>query len=500
MNYVAVDLGANGGKVCLGQVADGQFEMSEVYRFDNRPVEREGRYVWDIEAIVDHVERGIARADGQVDAIESIGVDTWGLDFGLLADGDLIASPYSYRDPTLVSTREDLEAQVGRTALFETTGITNWNTPNTICQYHYLAHEEPELFEQADRLLMTPQLVSYLLGAEPRCEPTIASTTQLFDPETRTWATDLFEYLDLPTNPLPEIRPAGTPIGCLRSDLTDSLSSAPDIVLPASHDTAGAVAGLPLSAGSKAFLSAGTWFLCGVELDSPVRTDDAFAVGASNELGIEDTVRFLKNVTGFFLLEECRAAWEAEDGGENDTDGEGEYDYGHLLDAMASVEPFGPLVDPDDPLFEIDRDMPEAIREYCRETDQSIPRTVGEVTRCVLESLAAKTAIVLEDILTVAGSESETLHLGGGGAYNTPFCRMLAGAIERPVVAGPAEATAAGNVLSQALATGELTDLAAGRELVENGLAVETYRPKADDRWTTARERMGALVDSQVGE
>jgi rhamnulokinase len=493
MAHLAVDLGASGGKLYVGAVADGSFTVEQVARFDNRPVERAGRYVWDLEAIHEAVRAGVRTAITRYD-IETVAVDTWGVDFGLLADGEPVEAPYAYRDPSLESTVDAITETVGRYELFERTGINHWNIPNTLWQYHYLASERPDVLSRADRLVMMPQLVATLLGADPCGEPTIASTSQMLDPRTREWDRGLLERLGLPTDLLPTLADPGTTVGSLAGHRQDV-----DIVLPASHDTAGAVAALPLSDGASAFLSTGTWFIVGLELEEPLLTREAFELGASNELGAGGTVRLVSNVNGFFLLEEAREAWASEGG---------RPDYGALVDAARSASTDA-LVNPDDPLFGIEGSMPDRIRTYCRSTGQPVPDTRGEVVRVIVESLAAKVAVTLADLLRAAGESVDRLHVGGGGVRNELFCRRLASAVDRPVRAGPADATAVGNVLVQAIAAGGLEDLAAGRGLVAEAMSLSTYEPGANgpgagveggpasDR---ARERMRQLCAETVGD
>lgn len=480
MSHLAVDLGASGGKMYIGTFDDG-IAVEPVGRFDNRPVERNGRYVWDLERLLANLRAEIEAVVSTRD-VDTVAVDTWGVDFGLLADGEPLSDPYSYRDPDLDATIDEITEEVGRFELFRRTGINHWNIPNTLWQYHYLATEQPDLLSQADRLVMMPQLIATLLGARPTCEPTIASTTQMLNPETRKWDRTLVDLLDLPTEPLPEIEQSGTTVGTL--DTGDV-----DIVLPASHDTASAVAGLPLDDDSSAFLSTGTWFIAGLELDAPVLTRDAFDLGASNELGADDTVRFLSNINGFFLLEECRESWA--------TNGE-RPSYGTLMAAAADATTDA-VVNPDDPLFGIEGAMPDRIRRYCRKTDQQVPETRGAVVRVILRSLASKAAIRLEDLTTAAGTSIDRLYLGGGGVRNELFCQQLAAAVDLPVYAGPADATAVGNILLQAIATGTVSDLTEGRRLVTEGMPVTEYQPPTGASVAAARDRMRNLCDRTIG-
>ncbi|PSP82500.1 rhamnulokinase [Halobacteriales archaeon QS_1_68_17] len=482
MGHLAIDLGANGGKAYVGRF-DGGLTVDEVHRFDNRPVERGGRYVWDVEHLLSGIVRSIERADAR-GAVETVGIDTWGVDFGLLADGSLLRAPTSYRDPAVTSTRDEILDRLTRREIFEATGINHWNTPNTLWQYHHLVTRERETFEAADRLLMTPQLLSVLLGGRPAGERTIASTTQMLDPRSGTWAEGLLDELDLPTGPLPAVEPAGATLGTLDPDIAGDTESTPELVSTASHDTAAAVAALPFAGEGRLFLSTGTWFIPGVELDAPRIDDRAFAAGASNELGVDGSVRFLKNVTGFFLLEECREAW----------DGTGPLAYEELVAAAREAEPFGPLVDPDADRFDIEGEMPARIRAYCEATGQRPPGDRGELTRCIFESLATRTALAVEELLDVAGVDADRLHLGGGGVRNDLFCELLASAVGRPVFAGPADATAIGNVLTQAVATGALDDVATGREYVREAFAPTEYEPGREAGWADAKSRMRDLL------
>ncbi|QIO21979.1 rhamnulokinase family protein [Haloarcula sp. JP-L23] len=484
MNHVAIDIGASGGTVYLGSVTPTDFDVREVHRFDNRPVERDGRYVWDLAALRERMVDGLRAAGDRADDVDTVGIDTWGLDFGLLADGEVLRDPVSYRDPDATATRESLFEAVDERRVFEATGITNWNTPNTLWQLHTIAHEDPALLERADSLLMMPQLLTTLLGGRQCGEVTVASTTQMVDPSERAWATDLLDEVSLPTDLLPALEEPGRRLGPVADDVAAALPSTPDLVTPASHDTAAAVAGLPLSEDA-AFLNTGSWFILGVERDAPVRNDAAFEHGVSNELGVDGTVRLLKNVNGFFLLEECREAWrEAGD----------PVDYDHLLSAARKAAARAALVDPDAEAFGIDAPMPEQIRAYCRRTDQPVPTGQGGVVRCLLDSLVTKTALELDALASVVEDPPSSINLGGGGVRNELFCQLLADATGIPVVAGPVEATAVGNLLTQALAVDTLPDLAAGRRLVESAFQTARYAPTHTEGWGRAKERMADLA------
>ncbi|AUG49403.1 rhamnulokinase (plasmid) [Haloarcula taiwanensis] len=490
MNHVAIDIGASGGTVFLGEVTESSFAVQEVHRFDNRPVERDGRYVWDVDTLVDHIGDGLRAADDRADGLDTVGIDTWGLDFGLLADGELLRDPVSYRDPESTATREQVFEAVGKRRLFDATGITNWNTPNTLWQLHTIAKREPERLEESDGLLMMPQLLSTRIGGVPVGEVTIASTTQMVDPEERTWAIDLLDELSVPTDLLPDLSEPGQCLGAVDDDVVSGLSSTPEIVTPASHDTAAAVGGLPLVEDA-AFLNTGSWFVLGVERDGPVRTDAAFEQAVSNELGVDGSVRLLKNINGFFMLEECREAWR--EAGKS-------VDYGDLLSAAEKAPPRTALVDTDADAFGIDEPMPDQIRAYCRRTDQPVPTGQGGIVRCLLDSLAAKTALELDALAAVIDDPPSRIVLGGGGVRNELFCQLLADATDRPVSTGPVEATAVGNVLTQAVAAGTVSDIETGRQLVESAFETTTYEPGTTGEWADAKDRLAALTDDSLSE
>ena len=482
--YLSVDIGANGGKMYAGRIDGDHLEFSEVHRFDNRPVERDGRYVWDVPHLTTEVADGIEKADAMASDLASVAVDTWGVDFGLFADGDLIQPPYAYRDQEISSTKADLLAAKSKREIFEATGLNHWNAECSLWQYHYLSREEPAVLEAADRIAMMPQVITAGLGGRPAGEATIASTTQMLDPRERDWAWTFLRDLDLPVDPLPEIEPVGTSVGSLSPEIGRRIDSDPELLLPTSHDTAAAVAAMPFDGDNRAFLSTGTVFIAGVERDEPDLSTAAFEVGATNELGPEGTVRFLRNMNnGFFLVEECRETWREQ--GKS-------YAYDELLAGARQADPFRSLVDPDHRTFSTMGDMPAKIADYCRETGQPVPRNEGETTRCILESLAANTALLLDDLLGVAGG-SDRVHVGGGGVRNELFCQMVAEATDRSVIAGPVEAAAVGNLFTQARAAGQVDGLADWRALVERSIDFQRYEPEQPDAWDDAKRRVQEL-------
>jgi len=488
-NHVAIDVGSNGGTIWVGRRDGDSLDVGEVYRFDNGPVERDGRYVWAIDQLLDEIETGLLAAEREYGPLSTLAVETTGLDFTFFRDGEPMRDPYFYRDPSVTSTLDDLLKRVGKREIFDQTGINHWNVPNSLWQYHYQTHASPEIVQSAETLVMLPQVLTHAMGGSVNPDKSIASTAQMFDIESETWATDLLETLDLRTDLLPNLEEPGTKVGTLDESFAPGLDSRPDILLTATHDTACAVAATPFGAGDRTFLSTGSWFIVGIELDAPRVTDEAFAVEASNEYGAEGTTRFLKNVTGFNLLEYAREKWREEGN---------PHEYDVIFSEMADTDPFGPLIDPDADLFmagTLEGDIVEKIGQYCRETGQAVPEGVGEITRCLLESLAAKTAYALSQLQGAADVESDQLNAVGGGVRNEPFLRMLAGATGLPVVAGPVEATSLGNLLVQMNATDTITDLAEGRRLLRKTADLTAYEPADRDAWAETVDRMATLAD-----
>ncbi|KXA98912.1 rhamnulokinase [candidate division MSBL1 archaeon SCGC-AAA259J03] len=485
MSHIAVDLGASGGKMFLGEVNE-ELKVEEIYRFDNRPVESGDRYVWDVEYLREEILKGIRKAERKTGAFDSIGIDTWGLDFGLIKDGELMRDPYSYRDPKMKSTLDEILEETSKEEIFKATGINHWNVPNTLWQYHYISRKEPEVLEKAEKMIMMPQLISFLLGAEICGEETIASTSQMFDPRTRDWAESFLTELDLRVDILPELKEPGTRIGKLREDFAAGLENRPEILLPVSHDTGAAVAGMPLGEGHRAFLSTGSWFILGIELEQPKLSTEAFQIEASNEMGVEGTARFLKNINGFFILEECRKEWRKNDQ---------IYEYDRLIEKVREIDSLGPLINPDaNPFQTVEGDMTQKIASFCRDTGQEVPETEGEITQCIFESLALKTVMAFESLMEVAGTESDLIHLGGGGTRNEFFCEMLASIMGIPVLGGPVEAAACGNILTQAMAYNEIEDIKEGRELVKESMEFQRFEPEEDEGWDEAEETMRDLL------
>lgn len=471
--FVAVDLGAESGRVVRGSLRDGRVTVEQVHRFVNRPVALPDGLHWDVLALFADVSAGIAAAGERV---RGVGIDAWGNDFGLLdRAGSLIGNPWHYRDRRTRSSLEVIAARIDAGEIYRVTGTAPLPI-NTASQL--VAMEDSAQLEAAGRLLFLPDLFGYWLTGRPVTEQTIASTSQLLDVGTRTWATGVIDKLGIPRRLFDdEVVPPGTAVGRLRDH--------PEITLwtVAGHDTASAVAAVPAGTASFGYLSLGTWSLVGLELEAPVLTDDARRAGFSNEAGVDGTIRFLRNGTGLWLLQRCRAAWQSPS-------------YGDLVAAAEQAPGFQGLVDPDDPAFVSPRDMPAQLVAACRRGGQPVPGDRAAVVRCLLDSLACKHRWTLERAEQLAGRRAEVLHIVGGGAANELLCRLTADVTGRPVLAGPVEATAVGNLLVQARAAGELGSLGEIREVVARSFVPRRYEPHTSDRTEAAYQRFLTLLDS----
>ncbi|MFC4857663.1 rhamnulokinase [Actinophytocola glycyrrhizae] len=447
VRVAAADLGAASGRVIVGEVGADTLELRECHRFPNRPVRTAGTLHWDILALYQGVLDGLREA-GPVDGI---GVDSWAVDYGLLdAHGALLGNPVHYRDERTAGAKDNLE-RLGARELYATTGL-QFLPFNTI---HQLA-AEPRL-ALARRLLLIPDLLAYWLTGEQGAEVTNASTTQLLDVRTRTWATELIARTGAGAALFPPLREPGEVIG--------STQDGTPVIAVGSHDTASAVVGVPAQGERFAYISCGTWSLVGVELAAPVLTEAGRAANFTNELGVDGTVRYLRNVMGLWLLQECVREWGA--------------DTGELLRA-AAARPRGAVIDPDDPVFLPPGDMPARIVAACERAGQPVPTDRPGIVRCVVDSLADAHRRAVEDARALSGKVVDVVHIVGGGARNSLLCQLTADACGLPVVAGPVEATAIGNVLVQARALGALDgDLTRLRDLIRATQPVTRYQPSA---------------------
>src|SRR5215210_2808232 len=478
-SFLAADLGAASGRVVLGRFDGERMTLEEVHRFPNVPVRLPDGLRWDVLRILGEIEAGIAKAARGGGPIESLGVDSWGVDFGLLdRDGCLISNPYHYRDPRTEGMQERAFCRMSKEEIYETTGI-QFLPINTLFQL--LAMEDSPLLEAAQTLLLIPDLINYWLTGEKACEYTNATTTQLFDLEGGDWSRDLLERLGLPVEFLAPIIQPATELGSLLPAVAEEVGVGVPVFAVASHDTASAVVAVPARDENFAYISSGTWSLVGVETLGPVATPEAMEANFTNEGGFGGKTRLLKNVMGLWLLQECRRQWAREGH---------EYSYEELA-SLAEEAPSGPLVDPDHPAFLAPGDMASRIRSFCEETGQTPPDGPAAVARCVFESLALKYRHAIEQGESLADRDARMVNVVGGGSQNELLCQLTADASGLPVVAGPVEATGVGNVMVQAFAQDRVGSLDEIREVVRRSVEVREYEPQGEeDRWQEAFEKL----------
>lgn len=485
--YLAVDLGAGSGRVLAAEFDGDKLRLSALNRFENTPVALPSGHHWNLPSLYQHILDGLREATVQFeDTPVSVGVDTWGVDYGLLDQrGHLLGLPYQYRDARTRGMMERVFKRMPRREIYDRTGL-QFLLFNTI--YQLMSERElacPAL-DAARQLLFVPDLLSFWLCGEAVQERTIASTSQLYNPRQGDWDRELIKALDLPSGLFGPLTDAGTVLGKLRQDVADATGLHQlKVVCVAGHDTASAVAAVPSAEASPAYLSSGTWSLMGLELPDPVINDASYADGITNEIGIGHRVRFLKNIAGSWLIQESRRYWQAQ--GED-------LSYARLEQLAAEGEEFRSLVDPDDQRFlEVGR-MPEKIAEYCRETHQPVPKSPAEVMRCIYDSLALKYADVWRKLCAQRGSVPERLHLMGGGSQANLLNQCTANALGVPVFAGPVEATALGNVLAQMLADGAIANLEEGRGIVAKSFPAVEFVPKDADKWASAYGKFAELM------
>jgi rhamnulokinase len=470
--YLAFDLGAESGRAVLGYLNSGILRIEEVHRFANEPVEYAGSLHWDTPRL--WLEMRKALSGLKETRLEGIGVDAWGVDYALLGEGgELLQNPYHYRDMRTKGVMDDVFRIVPREEIYRATGI-QFMSINTLYQLFAARMQTPGMLKAAQRLLTIPDLLNYWLTGEVVCEFTNATTTQMVDPRTRSWAMELIDRLQLPTRLLAPIVEPGSLLGTLRSELAGSSALAGTrVIAPACHDTGSAIAAISAREGT-AFLSSGTWSLLGTEIDAPVITDEALRLNFTNEGGVNGTTRLLKNVMGLWMLRSCRQSWAA--------DGR-EYAYRELMELASREIPFQHLVDPDDESFLSPADMSAAIAAYCTKTSQPAPATPGAFVRTILESLAMRYRFVIRNLEKLIDRPIERIRVIGGGSQNRLLNQFTADATGRPVLAGPAEATALGNIAVQILATGGADSLQEVRAIVDRSFPTEVFEPAATDQW-----------------
>ena len=484
-NLIAFDLGASNGRAILGQLDGDKLTMRELHRFENNYIEMNGVFYWDLPYLYNQLKQGLlAFKQADVGELDCFGIDTWGVDYGLLdKNGHLLSNPRAYR----MAVDEDMENVwkiVDFPTLFARTGIATMNF-NTIYQLYRRKIEGDAALENAETLLLMPDLLGYFLTGEKKSEYTEVTTSMLYDPAARDWDWTTIDELGLPRKIFTEIDRAGVVRGKLRPELAEELSiNRASFAAVGTHDTASAVAAIP-GEGSFAFCSSGTWSLFGTETDEPILSDAVRDANFSNEGTIQGGFRPLKNIMGLWLIQECRRDWIKKGT---------KYSWDEIVAEAEKAEPFRSIIDPDYGEFFAGGDMVGKIQRYCADTKQPVPETVGQVARCIYESLALKYRWALERLEEIKGQHIDQLNIVGGGIQNKLLNRFVADAIDRKVVTGPIEGAAIGNILAQAMAIGEVRDIAHLRQIVRNSENVETYLPNHTAAWEENYKRLLALM------
>ena len=483
--FLAFDLGAESGRAVLGTLEGKVLSVRELHRFPNGPVTIGGHLHWDVPALFREIKDGLKICAEQITTeIESVAVDTWGVDFGLLdGKGRSLGLPFAYRDLRNVPAMETFLAKFPKERIYEITGI-QFLPFNSLFQLQALSLEDPDLLAAATDLLFMPDLFNYFLSGSISNEATIASTSQLLDPRRNEWSPELIGALGLPPRILHRLVPPGTIVGRLLPSIAAAGSKDLPVIATASHDTASAVAAVPALGTNWAFISSGTWSCMGIDVPTPLITPATMRLNFTNEGGLAGRIRFLKNVSGLWPVQQCRKIWSEDR----------PLSYDEMIAAAAEAPAFKTFIDPDCPDFLNPPDMPEAIRDFCRRTGQTVPSGRGEIVRCALESLALKYRTVLEELRQVSPHPIETIHVIGGGSRNELLCRFTAEATGLPVVTGPAEATAIGNIMGQALALGLVRSPEEIRIIVAASTDLKTYEPRDPRAWESAYDRFQGVT------
>lgn len=481
--YLAFDLGAESGRLIKGVLDRGRLSVQELHRFLNTPIQKNGSLCWDVENLFQEMMIGLGKAADNEDPISSISCDAWGLDYLLFdANGNVMSPSYHYRDERTTAAAKAVLKRISWETIFDQTGI-QYMPINTLFQ---LAAEPDKRLRKAGQMLTIGDGFNFLLSGVARVDQSSASTTQLYNPRTEGWADDLIADLGFPRSLFPDIVPCGTKLGPLRADIVKQSGlehediDEIEVVTSCSHDTAAAVAAVPATGRDWAFLSSGTWSLLGTETPVPFMTSVCRDLNFTNEIGYGGSVRVLKNIVGLWIVQECRREWARK---------EQDYDYAMLGHLAASADPFVYLINPEDPRFLTPGDMPDKIKAFCKETGQRAPKKPGEFIRCVLESLALLYRRTLHQLEECTGRKFERLHIVGGGSQNSVLNHFTANAVQIPVVVGPVEATAIGNVLVQAITLGHISSLEEARKIVRDSFPIQTIQPREAAVWEAGAER-----------
>lgn len=488
--YLALDLGAESGRVILGVLGNSRLSLSEEHRFITGPVILPTKYppqsgpsnqsdlslVWDFARFWDEIKKGTRLAQKK-GVINSIGVDAWGVDFALLdKNGLLLSLPFHYRDQRTSGMMEEVFKRLPKEKIFDITGI-QFMPLNTIFQLFSLSSTRAPILDVADKLLMVPDLINYWLTGKVVGEFSNATTSQLYDSRNGKWSDEIISALGLPEAIFPEIIPPGTILGPLRQSLIEELACHAIVIAPATHDTGSAVAAIPAKEKDFIWISSGTWSIVGMNTKQPIINDASFRENFTNEGGVEGTYRFSKNVMGLWILQQCKSQWNQAGL---------DYSYDDLTEIANMAPHLKSFIDPDFDEFLSPGEMVEKVKKYCLETQQPVPETDGEVVRAVLQGLALRYRYVIESLESILGMKTSTIHVVGGGSKNRILNQFTADAIGRRVYSGPVEATAIGNILVQAMANGDIESWQEGVEIINNSFDIEAFMPDDQEPWNAA--------------
>ncbi|MFQ9317561.1 rhamnulokinase [Dysgonomonas mossii] len=486
-NFLAFDLGATSGRSILGTFDNGKLELRELTRFGNDILQIQGKYYWNIYSIYNSIKEGMRAAASLDIAINAIGIDTWGVDFVYVAeDGTILSLPRSYRDPYTERSPEKYFKLIPKEEVYKLTGIQIMNF-NSLFQLYAAKMEKSAALQSAKEILFLPDALSYLLSGNKACEYTIASTSQLLNPLTKKIENKLLEAIEVHPSVIPPLIKPGKVVGLLRDSIAKEcgLNTIP-IIAVAGHDTASAIVSIPAKNKKFAYISSGTWSLMGIEVDEPIINERSYKMNFTNEGGVEGTIRFLKNITGMWLLEQCRKEWEQL--GRT-------YTYDEIIKMAKTVKGFQCFVDPDDAVFANPESMIESIIKFCTDSGQSAPKEDAEFIRCIFESLALKYKYVLSCLCELSPHAIEVLHIIGGGSQNKLLNQFTANATGLPIVAGPYEATAIGNIMMQTKGLGLVKSLKEIRTIINESFTLESYEPQDTELWNNAYEKFLKLIE-----
>lgn len=482
---LAFDFGASSGRAIIGTLDNGKITLNEVHRFSNDPVTVNGTFYWDVLRLFHEIKQGLLKAK-QAGGFDSIGIDTWGVDFGLLdKDGVLLENPVHYRDKRNIGMVEKAAKYIGKDEMYKLTGIQFMDF-NTAFQLLSIKENRPELLARAQSLLFMPDLFAYFLTGNKVSEYSIATTSQLVDINTRDWSKEMLKKLGLPEKIFNRIVPSGSVTGYLSDEICEELGlEKVPVIAVCGHDTQSAVTAVPSEKEDFAFISSGTWSLFGTETKKPIVNDLSYSFNVTNEGGFGYSTAFLKNICGLWLIQESRRQWIREGK---------EYSYAELEKAALREKPFARFIDPDAPEFAVPGNLPARITEYCRRTGQSVPENEGQTVRCIYESLALRYRAVLEGIEKCTGKNYDSLNVVGGGTKDTLLCKMTADACNITVYAGPIEATVMGNVAVQLISGGDIADVVEARRIIANSGQLKCYSPENTAAWDEAYEKFKSVT------